>query len=170
MKRRLGRIVLLIVFIIVCLISVKNWANEDEDKKEVVSQGRIIVKFHTSSSLGGEVVELFENNIAFESISHTPYLDSLNEKYQLMNVTKVFKSKLDIEEIKRKFPERSKRIPKGAKLPNLDYTYTFEFSKENLDWEMVSQEYALDDNVEYAQPDYTVVISNDIRDVSVNRE
>jgi len=132
-----------------------------ENQSQGYSSSMMIIKFKDHSSLGDLVEDLFTKNQNFGLLTGDSYLDRLNKKYQLIKVSMLFKGINSMEEIKKKFPERSKRIPANAKIPNLGFTYKFEFNKSDIDILKVAEEYEKDFNVEYAQPDYSAIIHNE---------
>ncbi len=126
------------------------------------ASGEMLIKFKGTSPLSEAVQDLFEREQDFQSLTQSAYLDQLNKKYQLKAVTELYKGKLSFEEIKKKFPERSKRIPKGVKAPNLGDTYKFEFDDKKTSIRKICEEYAKDPNVEYAEPNFTATIQNEL--------
>jgi subtilisin family serine protease len=105
-----------------------------------------------------------------------PYLtlDQLNAKYGVKNpkplmdvdfkdkktskdvaTVSIAKQNFDsnIQTIRNKFPERSKRAPKDYAFPDLTNIYVIDINPA-LDPEVVAQEYRKNPNVTFAQPDY----------------
>ena len=87
--------------------------------------------------------------------ANSPYLNELNQKYQLVQMNKLSNDARSIDDIKKKYPKRSRRIPKDAVVPN-GLIYKMEFKDKNVDVQKIGEEYARDPNVEYAQPNYYV--------------
>jgi hypothetical protein len=71
----------------------------------------------------------------------------------------VFPSGRDPEAIKAKFPERTRRIPPGATVPELSGAYTVRFDP-GRDIEEVVAAFAADPHVEFAQPNYVATHSS----------
>lgn len=121
--------------------------------------GAVIIRFKTTSPLATRAQELFESGKSFESVTKTSYLDELNRKYKVARVTRLQQDPRSLEAIKKKFPERSKRIQPGTPSGRLNGSvYRIEFMEQQIDVSIICDQYAQDPNVEYAQPDYTVYI------------
>jgi len=150
------------VVILVLIIGTALLVRSDADKtSQRYSPQVLIIKFKDDTVLGGQIQKLFQKDVKIVFITNDNYLDELNEKYHLIKVSKVFKGLLSVDEIKEKFPERSKRIPPGAEVPNLRYTYKFEFNDSTMDILKAAKEYAEDPNVDYAHPDYLVTLDDE---------
>ena len=132
-------------------------------------EGEIIVKF--KGQLGDNASTVFSSGQSFAGITGSDNLDKLNIKYKIKKVTPLFKELHDrrkatgktedeiIEEVKAKFPERTKRAPKHPKLHGkLSATYVLNFD-ENSDIACACAEYAKDPNVEYAEPNYVMAVA-----------
>ena len=91
------------------------------------------------------------------------WLDRLNTRYGVTKIDPVFSHHQDIEAIKRKFPERSKRAPPGAAAPSLKYIYKLTLLP-SAPIPQAASDYARQPGVEYAQPNYLVTIQGEIRE------
>ena len=81
------------------------------------------------------------------------WLDALNLRYGVSAIAPVFRHHLDSEAIKRKYPERARRAPPGAKIPSLKHIYTFQM-RAGTDILLAVEHYERHPGVEYAQPNY----------------
>ena len=129
--------------------------------------GELIIKFNPA--LGAQAGKLFNEGKSFKSITGTDALDKLNQKHKVKKIERVFKhleakgkakgkdfitSAEDATEIKVKFPQRSKRAPENAKVPDLENIYILELDNPQADIEAIAREYKRDSNVVYAEPNY----------------
>jgi len=126
--------------------------------------GEIIVKFKQDSPLKNIAHEIFEKGNLFERLTTDSYLDGLNQKFQVVKISKLHQKTRTAEEVKQKFPQRAKRAPKGALIPELGYTYKLEFSNKDLNILELCDAYAKDTNIEYAQPNYLATVQKDKED------
>jgi len=85
------------------------------------------------------------------------WFDQLNERYGVTKVEPLFTYQADTEDIKRKFPERTKRAPPGAEVPTLRYVYTLTMSRDANVLQAAS-DYTAQPDVEYAEPNYIATI------------
>ena len=124
--------------IVVSLFScVPAYTQSDDPKAPAAYQERLIMKFKE---------ELTRDEIAVE-------LESLQAQYHGVQINKVFLNDSSAEAIKARFPQRSKRIPANAVLPQLDRTYLMVWD-EPQDVTVICQELLTRPTVEYAQPDH----------------
>ncbi len=123
--------------------------------------GVVIVKFKLSSPLASHAKQLFDKDQDFQSLTENAYLDELNRQYYLKEIIKIQKDNRSIDDIKKKFPKRSQRIPEGAVVPEMGSIYKFIFEAQDIDIEDISQKYSIDEHVEYAQPDYIGTVLNE---------
>ena len=141
----------------------KEKISDSETKQPKYAPGGLIVKF--KPSLGKEVNKLIAENKKFETITKTPYLDNLIQKYNVKIIKRAFK-KLDVriretgrsfqkltEETKTRFPIRAKRAPKDGILPNLDHIFKLKLeSRANI--LAIVAEFKREPYVVDAQPNY----------------
>lgn len=81
------------------------------------------------------------------------WLEALNTRYGVTTIAPLFPHQSDVEEIKRKYPERARRAPGGAPLPPLNYVYKLTLAPD-ADVLHAAADYGAQPDVEYAQPDY----------------
>ena len=84
-------------------------------------------------------------------------LDVLFEKYGVTAIEHVFPNAQNPEAIRFKFPERAKRTPPGAEVPDLSRTYKLTFNPEKNLMEALL-ELVVDPNVEYAEPNFIATL------------
>ena len=153
-----------------------------QKKKECPSYapGEIIIKFKEEVYIEEKTGEITASGQRGGHITNRPNTDSLNKKYKVKKMKRVFgESKEEMssgilslsdihdqqierkeialkreKSIKKRFSQRAKRVPKGAKVPYLGNCFKLEFTDKNLDILAVAAEYAKDPNVEYAEPNY----------------
>ena len=84
-------------------------------------------------------------------------LDALVAKYAVTLIEPVFPQAQDPDAIRLKFPERARRAPAGAELPDLSRTYklTFDPQKDVLE---ALVDFLADPSIESAEPDYLATI------------
>ncbi|MCB9747965.1 MAG: hypothetical protein H6755_06100 [Candidatus Omnitrophica bacterium] len=85
------------------------------------------------------------------------WLDKLNNQYHLMKVERLYPKKIDLEEIKKKFPERSKRISQNVDSPAIEDTYIFHYEKD-IDLSNAEKAYAQNPQVIYVQRNQIITI------------
>lgn len=110
------------------------------------AQGRLIVKFKQALTIDG-------NKTGIASI------DALNEKYGVTAIIAINKDQRSIDDIKVRYPQRSKRAPVNSQLeesPSRN-AYVLEMPA-NTPISKAAGEYSKDPAVVYAQPDYIVSI------------
>jgi len=137
-------------------------------------KGRFIVKFKSDGlyALTEDAEELLEIGEEFKySVEDgSDSLDKLNKKHGVKKAKSVFFKRYGlslkkaqqiqakkVKHAKNNFKARSKRGPKNVEPPDLTNIYVFEVSEESNIDEIIN-EYANDPHVEYAQPDYEVMI------------
>ncbi|MDB4349660.1 hypothetical protein OAA99_01765 [Omnitrophica bacterium] len=84
-------------------------------------------------------------------------LSSLNMKYNLVTIEKMYARKRSEKEAAREYPEREARAPADAEEPDLDNTYLLKFPEHIEPREIVS-EYERIDDVIYAEENKTLSI------------
>jgi len=137
-----------------------------KDKTPHHVKGEILIKFKEKTGptlnqhLSKKSLELSPTQTGLVS------LDRLNAHHKVKKITPLFKALKEkelktgksheslYEETKTKFPKRSKRIPKDAKLPNLSNIYQLEFEDKDADVLSICSEYEKDPSVEYCEPNY----------------
>ena len=87
-----------------------------------------------------------------------PSLDALLSRYGVVTIDPVFQGPLDAAAINEKFPERAKRAAGGTPPPDLTGYYKLTL-KPDADIRDAVSAFGLDPNVELAQPNYTVTIT-----------
>lgn len=115
--------------------------------------GEVIVK------VSPEAAQAIEQATAAEVplVTSIESLDRLLAQYGVTAIEPVFSHAQDPESIKAKYPERSKRIPPGAEVPDLSRTYLVHFSAD-VDAMEAASALSQDPHVEYAQPNYLATI------------
>ena len=114
--------------------------------------GELIVK------LKPEVGKILDAALqAGKSPTHTglAWFDGLNARYGVRAIQPVFTHQPDVEEIRRRFPQRSRRAPPNtnAQTPSLAYVYQLTL-RHDADIPQAAAAYAAHSDVEYAQPNY----------------
>ena len=125
---------------------------------------QFIVKFKPQA--GEQIVTSAYNATNSGAIS----IDTLNKKHKVKTIEPVFKrlhsknkggkatkAAEDAKMIAAKFPERAKRAPKDAEIPDLENIYLLK-TEPGVNIMEAIEEYKKDPNVEYAQPDYKVEV------------
>jgi hypothetical protein len=132
------------------------------DGKPAYLSGEILIKLKPTAS--DEVKALMQGKSKPDK-RNIASLELLNRKYQMTEILPAFpgihhlmerKGKTFTalaSELKQKFPKRSRWSPKGAKIPDLSRIYLFKVAS-GVDSFEISQEYAKNPNVEYAEPNY----------------
>ena len=85
------------------------------------------------------------------------WLNALNARYGVTAIAPLFARQPDVEEIKRKFPERAKRAPPGATIPSLRHIYTLTL-RHDAGVLKAATDYGAQPDVEYAEPNYIATI------------
>ena len=85
------------------------------------------------------------------------WLDTLNARYGVTTIEPLFAHHPDLEAIKRKYPQRTKRAPPGAQVPSLKHIYKLTLQKD-ADVLQAVADYHAQPEVEYAQPNYLATI------------
>jgi thermitase len=143
--------------------------------------GQILVKFRDEADIGVAAQELSRRREPFKTITNTSALDSLNEKFRVKKMERLFGSKdggdfkgrvlnkeiagdlrekakekflEKVESTRQRFIERTDRVPEGVKVPYLNHIYRVEFEDLDVDLLAASAAYAEDPGVEYAEPSY----------------
>ena len=96
---------------------------------------------------------IFKLKSGFELASVQELLD----RYQVVSAEPLFAGSMDAEAIKAKFPERAKRAPAGAVMPDLSGTYVIHLPPGS-DIQAVVADFSKHSAVAYAQPDYIATI------------
>ncbi len=143
--------------------------------------GQILVKFRDEADIGEAAEELSRRREPFKTITNTSALDSLNERFRVKKMERLFGSKdggdfkgrvlnqeiagdlrekekekylQKVESTRQRFFERTDRIPEGVEIPYLNHIYRVEFEDSEVDVVEASAAYAEDPDVEYAEPNY----------------
>jgi subtilisin family serine protease len=140
-------------------------------KQPEYAPGQLIIKY--KPEVGAQAGKLFKEGRPFKSFTGTDTLDELNKKHKVKKIERVFKdleakgkvkgrdfitAQEDSEETKKKFPQRAKRAPKDAKIPDLENIYLLELEDPKADIPAIAQEYKQDPSVVYAEPNYKVKV------------
>ena len=83
--------------------------------------------------------------------------DALNTRYGVRAIEPLFSHTPGVEEIRRKYPERSRRAPPGVQTPSLRYLYKLTMRHE-VNVLQAAQDYAANPELEYAQPNHLATI------------
>ena len=93
------------------------------------------------------------------TVTQSASLNSLNQKYSVKKISPLLQRKsaqqTEVARVMARFPNRTKRIPLGAAVPDLSNLYVLELSA-GANVEQAVQAFANDPLVEYAQPDYVM--------------
>ncbi len=143
--------------------------------------GQILIKFRDEADIGEAAEELSRRKEPFKTITTTSALDSLNERFRVKKMERLFGSKdggdfkgrvlnqeiagdlrekatekflQKVESTRQRFSERTNRIPEGVEIPYLNHIYRVEFEDLEVDVIEASAAYAEDPDVEYAEPNY----------------
>jgi len=81
------------------------------------------------------------------------WFDALAAQYGITEIRPLFRPLADPEAIARQFPERARRAPPGATVPDLRYIYHLTFQGDTETLEVVSA-FANQPDVVYAEPNY----------------
>lgn len=81
------------------------------------------------------------------------WLDAMNARYGVERIEPLFASPMDVEAVRRRFPERAKRAPPDAQVHKLAHVYKLTMP-EHTDMPRASAEYGAQPDVEYAHPNY----------------
>ena len=87
------------------------------------------------------------------------WFDALNQRYGVRQLAPLFPDQRDIEDIRRKYPERARRAPPNATAPSLQYIYKLTMPQD-ADILQAAADYAKQPDVEYAQPNYLATTSS----------
>lgn len=117
--------------------------------------GELLVKFTKDAAQAIEQARGRDDPAAPLVIGIEP-LDQLFMTYGVAAIEPVFPHSQDSEAIASKFPERAKRIPPGAEVPDLSRTYLLHLGEGDV--LTAAAEFARDPHVEYAQPNYLAII------------
>ena len=120
-----------------------------EDQPAAYVRGELLVKF--TADVAGTIEEA-RGGDQFPLVG-IGSLDALFAKYGVSAIEPVFPLTHDLEAIKAKFPERTRRIPPGARTPDLSRIYTLRLSPEVDELEAAAA-LSADPHVEYAHPNY----------------
>ena len=115
--------------------------------------GELLVKFAEEAA---EAVEQARaaNTLPMVGIES---LDVLMATYGVTNIEPVFLQAQDPDAIREKFPDRSRRAPPGAEVPDLSRTYKLTLDPDNnLAGVLIA--FLNDPHVELAEPNYTATI------------
>ena len=116
--------------------------------------GELIVKLKPEA---GEILDGALQAAAPPTHTELPWLDALNRRYGVSAIEPVFAHQPDLDEIKRKYPERSRRAPPDARPPNLKYIYKLTM-RHDVDVIQAAADYAKQPDVEYAEPNAIATI------------
>jgi subtilisin family serine protease len=160
-----------------------NWSRKP--LRLLYAPGQMIVKFKDDAIVGAVAHELLEDGRRFETITANRNLDNLNKKYRLKQIRPVFNSKVQqeagsgevratnpnvVNEKKRieyarrtqsitaRYSKRARRAPRSAEVPYLGNIYRFEFEDTTVDIPAICAQYAKDESIEYAHPNYRYTI------------
>jgi subtilisin family serine protease len=125
--------------------------------------GQIIVKFKPSASpVVAKELQKGKDLAVKGSDVPIPSIRTLNAKHNVSSIEPVFKglyrrmkegktASAAVDEVKARFPERAKRAPKGAGVPDLTGICLVKFP-EGTDINEVLADFRKDPNIEYAEP------------------
>ena len=143
--------------------------------------GQILVKFRDEADIGEAAEELSRRREPFKTITNTSALDSLNERFRVKKMERLFGSRdggdfkgrvlnqeiasdlrekakekflQKVESTRQRFSERTDRVPEGVEVPYLNHIYRVEFEDLEVDVIEACAAYAEDPDVEYAEPNY----------------
>ena len=116
--------------------------------------GELIVKL--APEAGAALTTALENG-QLPTQTGLAWFDELNARYEVSAIQPVFAQQPDIEAIKRKYPERSRRAPPDAKIPSLKYVYKLTL-RHGANVLQAAQNYAAHSEVEYAEPNYLATV------------
>ncbi len=151
-------------------------------------EGEIIVKIKKDSLLVAVFGRLLENGQDFVSITGTDELDKFFAKNPVSEATNVFPGFSDrkitpqngiisileatslrdqaiefsnrkIEEIKKRFSSRTQRAPENAEISFLESIYRVKFKNKKVDVMSLCNDLQSNREIEYAQPNYKMVLS-----------
>ncbi len=186
-ERRFSTLILLcfVLFFLLSNISLPCGNAEDNSAKPPkvprFMPGQILVKFSDEADIGEAAEELSRRREPFKTITNTSALDSLNERFRVKKMERLFRSKdggdfkertlnqeiagdlrekakekflQKVESTRQRFFKRTVRVPEGVKIPYLNHIYRVEFEDSEVDVIEASAAYAEDPDVEYAEPNY----------------
>jgi hypothetical protein len=116
--------------------------------------GELIVKLRSDA---GEALDGALNNHKPPIETGLSWFDALNRQHGVTAIKPLFANQPSPEEIKRKYPVRSRRAPPGAKATSLKHIYQLTM-RVDVDIEQAARAYAAHVYVEYAQPNYLSTI------------
>ena len=116
--------------------------------------GELIVKLKPEA---GEVLEAALHAGQPPVNTGLAWFDALNVRYEVSAIQPLFAHQPDVAEITRKYPQRSRRAPPGAKAPSLQYLYKLTM-RQDVNVLQAASDYAAHPDVEYAQPNSLVTI------------
>ena len=116
--------------------------------------GELIVKLTPEA---GEVLDAALQAEAAPTHTGLPGLDALNRRYGVTAIEPVFAHQPDLDEIRRKYPERSRRAPPDATIPSLTHIYKLTMRRD-ADIPRAAADYGGSPDVEYAQPNALATI------------
>ena len=119
--------------------------------------GQLIVKLRPAA--GARLEQALRDHWTSLESTGLDWLDRLNARYGVTKITPTFSAPPDIEMIKRKFPQRTKRAPPGADVPRLQYIYTFTVSS-TVAIPQAAADFAAHPDIEYAHPNYLMTIQD----------
>ncbi len=88
------------------------------------------------------------------------WFDELNARYGVHSIGPVFTTVVDIDAIRRKYPERARRATPDAQDPHLKYIYKLTL-RAATDILKAAADYASHPDVEYAHPNYLATTQHD---------
>ena len=142
--------------------------------------GEILIKFKDEADIGEIAEELSRRKEPFKTITKTPTLDILNDRFRVRKIERLFRSRdgrnlkgltlnqetasefrerakkrflKQIDSIRQRFPKRADRIPEAVEIPYLNHIYRVEF-EEAVNVMEAGRTFAEDPDIEYAEPNY----------------
>jgi len=93
----------------------------------------------------------FEDNISDAVLEEE--IEFIKSTYAIKEISRPFEAAQTVDEVKRKFPERTSRIPVGVEPPDISRMFVIEFTQQQKNIDRVCEELTQRPTIKYAQPE-----------------